>query len=302
MVSEWRGENAWSRWLLHERFGGDERLLQRTLAFLTPIRDRVLDGAQLGGDDVVLDVGAGDGLVGFGALDRLRHGRVVFTDLSPHLLSACERIAAERGDLERCRFVQADAADLAGVDDASVDVVTTRSVLCYLTDQRAALAAFARVLRPGGRLSVFEPINRRQRDLNLNRATLFGYDATGYEDLAARIHSVFDHANDSAGSPLLSFDETDLLTAAEDAGFDDLVVELRLEVHTRPLLGPMDWDTFCAFRPNPHAPTVGEAMDAALDEDDARRLRAHLQRLVEGGRGARTCVAGAYLTARKPLE
>lgn len=299
MVGELRGEDGWSRWLLHERFGDDERLRQRTLAFLAPIRDRVLAGAELRGDDVVLDVGAGDGLVGFGALDRVRHGQVIFTDISPDLLSACERIAAERGELERCRFVQADAADLASVDDASVDVVTTRSVLCYLTDQRAALTAFNRVLCPGGRLSLFEPINRRQRDLN--RDTLFGYDATGCEEFAERIQSVFDRANDSA-SPLLPFDETDLLAAAEDAGFDDLVVELRLEVRTRPLLGPMDWDTFCAFRPNPHAPTVGEAMEAALDKDDAQRLRAHLQPLVEAGRGARTCVAGAYLTARKPLE
>lgn len=299
-MGEVRGEDAWSHWLLHERFGGDARLLQRTLAFLAPIRDRVLDGAELRGDEVVLDVGAGDGLVGFGALDRVRQGQVVFTDISLELLSACERIASERGELERCWFVQADAAGLAGVDDGSVDVVTTRSVLCYLTDQRAALAAFARVLRPGGRLSLFEPINCRQRDLN--RDTLFGYDATGCEHLAARIQSVFDRAHDSAGSPLLSFDESDLLAAAEGAGFDDLVVELRLEVRTRPLLGPMDWETFCAFRPNPHAPTVGEAMEAALDENDARRLRAHLQPLVEAGRGARSCIAGAYLTARKPLE
>jgi ubiquinone/menaquinone biosynthesis C-methylase UbiE len=43
---------------------------------------------------------------------------------------------------------------------ASVDVVTTRSVLIYVKDRARAFAEFARVLRPGGRTSLYEPINR----------------------------------------------------------------------------------------------------------------------------------------------
>jgi arsenite methyltransferase len=59
--------DRWATWLLHERFGGDEAALERTLATLEPIRDRVLDGANLAADDVLLDVGTGDGLIGFAA-------------------------------------------------------------------------------------------------------------------------------------------------------------------------------------------------------------------------------------------
>ena len=38
--------------------------------------------------------------------------------------------------------------------------MTTRSVLIYVADKAAAFAAMYRVLRPGGRISLFEPINR----------------------------------------------------------------------------------------------------------------------------------------------
>jgi SAM-dependent methyltransferase len=37
--------------------------------------------------------------------------------------------------------------------------VTTRSVLIYVQHKDAAFREFHRVLRPGGRVSIFEPIN-----------------------------------------------------------------------------------------------------------------------------------------------
>ncbi len=39
--------DPWSRWLLNDRFGGDELALQRTLDYLEPIRDRVLAAARI---------------------------------------------------------------------------------------------------------------------------------------------------------------------------------------------------------------------------------------------------------------
>jgi arsenite methyltransferase len=38
--------------------------------------------------------------------------------------------------------------------------LTTRSVLIYVADKAGAFREFHRVLRPGGRISLFEPINR----------------------------------------------------------------------------------------------------------------------------------------------
>ncbi|HEX6510314.1 MAG TPA: hypothetical protein VF221_22010, partial [Chloroflexota bacterium] len=85
--------DIWARWLLEVRHGGDADCLQRTLDELAPVRDRVLDKASLGESDVVLDVGAGDGLIAFGALPRIgANGRVIFSDVSRDLLEHCAKL------------------------------------------------------------------------------------------------------------------------------------------------------------------------------------------------------------------
>ena len=56
-------------------------------------------------------------------------------------------------------FVRAAAEDLSPTPDDSVNAVTTRSVLIYVDDKPAAVREFHRVLRSGGRVSIFEPLN-----------------------------------------------------------------------------------------------------------------------------------------------
>ncbi|TMD82916.1 MAG: methyltransferase domain-containing protein, partial [Chloroflexi bacterium] len=139
-------------------------------------RDSVLDRATLQPGDVVLDVGCGDGLIGFGALDRVGpHGHVIFSDISSDLVEHCRvqltsasifpspaRGGGQDGGslLDRCRFVVNSADDLHDVTNSSVDAVTTRSVLIYVDRKDRAFAEFFRVLRPRGRISIGEPINR----------------------------------------------------------------------------------------------------------------------------------------------
>src|ERR1700678_583470 len=153
--------DRWHRWLLNTRFGGDAEARQRLLTErLYPVRDKVLDKAQVQPGETLLDVGAGDGLIAFGALERLGPlGRVIFSDISQDLLDHCRQAAQEEGVLDRCSFVLAPADHLSSVSAGSVDIVTTRSVLIYVKDKAAALREFHRVLRPGGRISLFEPIN-----------------------------------------------------------------------------------------------------------------------------------------------
>src|SRR5215831_7112640 len=142
--------DRWHRWLLDVRFGGDAEARQQDLSeFLYPVRDKVLDKAQLQPGDTLLDVGAGDGLIAFGALERLGPaGRVIFCDISQDLLGHCRKAAGAEGLLDRCSFVLAPADDLSGVPAASVDAVTTRSVLIYIEDKATALPAFHRSPRP----------------------------------------------------------------------------------------------------------------------------------------------------------
>jgi ubiquinone/menaquinone biosynthesis C-methylase UbiE len=64
----------------------------------------------------------------------------------------------ERTPFPRCEFLLASSDDLSVVDE-SVNVLMTRSTLIYLHDKARTLREFFRVLRRGGRLSMFEPIN-----------------------------------------------------------------------------------------------------------------------------------------------
>jgi arsenite methyltransferase len=103
--------------------------------------------------------------IAFGALERVSpSGHVIFSDISQDLLDHCQAAAAAEGLLDRYQFVLTSADCLTDVADASVDNVTTRSVLIYVKDKAAALREFYRVLRPGGRVSLFEPINVLMRD------------------------------------------------------------------------------------------------------------------------------------------
>ena len=103
--------DRWHRWLLNVRFGGDAEARQQVLTQrLYPVRDKVLDKAQLQSGDALLDVGAGDGLIAFGALERLGPpGRVIFSDISQDLLDHCAEAAEAEGVLDRCSFVLASA-------------------------------------------------------------------------------------------------------------------------------------------------------------------------------------------------
>ncbi len=291
-------QDRWAEWLAERRFGGDPAWRTKTLEKLVSVRDRVLENAQVGERDVVLDVGAGDGLIGFAALERVgEEGRVVLSDVSDDLLGTCREIAAALDVGDRCSFVRASAEDLGEIETESVDVVTTRSVLIYVADKLSALKEFRRVLKAGGRISLFEPINSfcypEPRD------SFWGYDVRAVRPLVDKLRVFYEqHGAEGGIGSMVDFDERDLLRLVGEAGFAEIHLDYKVEVSPRPMLAGMSWDAFLRFSGNPLEPTLEEAAAGALIAEERDRLYEHLRPLVERSEG-QSRLAHAYLWAIK---
>jgi SAM-dependent methyltransferase len=285
--------DEWAAWLLHRRHGDDPEQRRKALEQLEPIRRRVLDNARMRSGDVVVDVGAGDGLIGFGAVDAVGPtGRVILSDVSDDLVDHARELAIELGLDDRVSCVTARAEELSPIDDRSVDVVTTRSVLIYVSDKASAFREFFRVLRPGGRVSIFEPINSYFAD---SPDEFWGFDARPVRDLVEKVWA-FEGGDDDADDPMMNFTEKDLVRFAEEAGFDEVRVELDVEV--RPGSWAVDWERLLKMSPNPNALAVGDALRGALSDEEFARFERHIRPQADEGAGTIRS-AFAYLTALK---
>jgi ubiquinone/menaquinone biosynthesis C-methylase UbiE len=274
--------DPWARWVLRP---------ENELESMHPVRDRVLANAGVGAGDVVLDVGTGSGLIGFGAVPLVgQRGKVVFSDISEELLEHCRQVADDRA---RCEFITCSADDIA-LPSETVDVVTTRSVLIYVKDKASAFREFFRVLRRGGRFSIFEPINRFDYPWPPDR--FLGYDVGTVADLAGKVMSVYDRLQ-PPDDPMLDFDERDLLRHVEDAGFSDIHLTLEVTVGSRPWAGG-PWEAFLRTAGNPCVPPLEEVFEEALTSAERERFCAHLRPLVERSEGEGR-LAVAYLRAVK---
>lgn len=182
-------------------------------------------------------------------------------------------------------------------------MVTTRSVLIYVKAKLQAFQEFYRVLKPEGRVSIFEPINRFSiRDTELQPHIFWGYDVIPILEMAHKVRAVYERLQPSGTDPMLDFDERDLLSFAEKAGFVEIHLELQADITpATPAIQNPGWEAFWRTAPNPKVPTLEEAVSQALTPGEAEQFEAHLRPLVESGqRGAgpgRSAVA--YLWAVK---
>jgi SAM-dependent methyltransferase len=288
--------DVWKQWLLHRRNPTDDSRARNEEHF-RQVRDKVLDNSGVEEGDTLLDVGTGTGLVSFGALERVGPtGSVIFSDISQDCLDHCHSLAEELGMLDRSRFLRASMESLSEVGDASVDVVTTRSVIIYTTLKQQAFQEFYRVLKPGGRLSMFEPIN--SFSIGKSEGKFRGYDVPEIRDLCDRVQQVLIEHQPLQGSPLLDFDERDLIRFADDAGFTYVKLEMEATV-ARGIQG--DWDMFYHSAPNPLALSLQEAAERALTSEERDRFVSVLKKAVQTQQ-LRFQQAIAYLVAVKPIS
>ncbi|MCI0555658.1 MAG: class I SAM-dependent methyltransferase [Anaerolineae bacterium] len=287
------GQDIWSQWLLNRRFGGDPERLSYMLDFLYPVRDKVLSRINLDDGGTLLDIGSGDGLIAFGALEEFETCRVIFSDISDDLLNHAHALARNMKLQHRCEFVRASADDLSMFEDESVNAVTTRSVLIYVSAKQQSFKEFQRVLKPGGQLSIFEPINRFAYPEPEDRFA--GYPIMPIVELAQKLKAVYRRIQPPDTDPMTDFDERDLMIYAEKAGFSTINVELQIEVKPPE---NTDWGTFLHAAGNPKIPSIEEAMQQAFTLGETETFTSYLRPLVESRQGIHRS-AVAYLWAVK---
>jgi ubiquinone/menaquinone biosynthesis C-methylase UbiE len=124
---------------------------------------RMVELAQLRGDERVLDVATGGGHTALAFAPHVRE--VVASDLTPAMLDAASRHLAAAG-VANVRFELADAEALPFAA-AQFDVVTARFAPHHFPQPAAFVSEAARVLKPGGRLIVFDNMAPEDPELDL---------------------------------------------------------------------------------------------------------------------------------------
>jgi ubiquinone/menaquinone biosynthesis C-methylase UbiE len=116
---------------------------------LWEVGPRIVAAAGVGPGDDVLDVACGTGNAALRAAGA--GASVVGLDLTPELLDAGRELAAESG--VEVDWVHGDAEDMP-FEDESFDVVVSTFGCMFAPRHAVAAQELARVLRPGGRISI----------------------------------------------------------------------------------------------------------------------------------------------------
>src|ERR1700690_196626 len=299
------GSDVWSDWLLHLRHSDDPELGRIVRADVERFADRVLDAAAIAPGMTLADIGTGDGAVAVRAIQRGGSTlRVLLTDISPALLTHVEARAVERGVREQCRFILCSAEQLAAVPGASVDGVTTRAVLAYVADKPAALREFLRILKPGGRLSIAEPVlqddafmaialriqldsgtaNRDDRFLPL----LHRWKAAQFPDTHEKL----------ATTPIANYSERNLFDYARRAGFNSIHLEFHIDL--LPTINT-SWEVFLRGSPHPLAPPLSVILAEQFNPEERAHFEQVMRPIVETSE-ATNVHRIVYLSATKPLS
>jgi arsenite methyltransferase len=294
--------DVWSDWLLHRRHGDDPAFAEVVRAEVGRFVDRVLDAAHLAPGMRLADIGSGEGVLALRAIERIGPTiSVVLTDVSRAMLQHAESCALARRVRSQCTFLHCPANHLDGIGDASVDVVATRAVLAYVADKPAALAEFHRILKPGGCLSIAEPIlqddaflttalkmrleaeSARNKDRFL--PLLHRWKAAQYPDSHEKISS----------NPLVNYSERNLFEFVRLAGFVGIHLELHIDLLPSII---QSWDVFLNTSPHPLAPTPATILAEQFTPAEREQFETVMRPTIEAP-DALTISRNAYLNATK---
>ncbi|NUR39393.1 MAG: class I SAM-dependent methyltransferase [Streptomyces sp.] len=124
---------------------------------------------------LVVDAGSGPGVVSCLLADTFPGARVVAVDSSEPLLERARERAGRLGVADRFGTLAGELPDVLDELDYPADLLWASWSLHHLGDQKAALAAFAARLAPGGTLALLEgnlPTRYLPRDFGIGRPGL----------------------------------------------------------------------------------------------------------------------------------
>lgn len=125
--------------------------------------------------ETVLDLGSGAGFDCFLAARQVGEtGHVIGVDMTPEMITRARR-NAERAGATNVEFRLGEIEHLP-VADASVDVILSNCVVNLSPDKRAVYGEAFRVLKPGGRLAIFDIVATAELPAEL-RSDLEAYTA-----------------------------------------------------------------------------------------------------------------------------
>ena len=160
-------------------------------AGLNTARRLSIDRLRLASGNRVLIVGAGTGL----DLDFLPPNvHVTAIDVTPAMLKHLDRRAAGTGRSVTARIM--DARQLA-FPDSSFDAVVMHLILAVMPEPERGLREAVRVLKPGGRIAVFDKFLRDEERPSLKRRLLNAIAKPLFSDLNRRLGPLI------AGTPLV---------------------------------------------------------------------------------------------------
>ncbi len=137
-----------------ETFGED---IGQTGWLTTDEHDLFLSWLELDRDDRVLDVACGSGGPSLRAA-RVAGCRVHGIDVHEDAVRTAQRQARQAGWAERAEFEQVDASKPLPFPDHAFDAVVCVDAINHLPDRAETLRAWARILKPAGRVLFTDPI------------------------------------------------------------------------------------------------------------------------------------------------
>ena len=115
-----------------------------------------LDAMKIDSCRKVLDLGCGTGVAARSIARRKGfRGHITGVDLSPYLVTAAQRFSEQEGVGHAVEFRAGDSHSL-GLPDQTFDAAIAHTLISHVDDPRAVLSEMERVVKPGGKITVFD--------------------------------------------------------------------------------------------------------------------------------------------------